>query len=395
MEKNQFLLSPVFCLHNNVVVLNQEEDSVTFGLLNENDELLKQRLEKAVDAKLKIDENKNGAIFVTVDKDEFNKQISWMFSHEGQNPIKKICEKNSLDFSENEAAALLDALIGNASKENATDIHIEKNLVRFRVKGNLISEIELSNERKLALIQRIKLLSCLNVVEHRRPQDGHFVFVSGEKRIFVRVSCLPIVGDFSTEDESVVLRLLDPDKIPLILDRLGFEENVLTEIKKYCQKENGLILISGATGSGKSTTAGAMLEEIRKNCGDSKKIISLEDPPEYVLKGVSQVQIQECHGLGFSEILRRSLRQDPDVIFIGEIRDKETAEIAVQAALTGHLVLATVHAGTIYQSLMRMYDFGVSAKLVNSVVSGIIVQKNVNGRIFANFQSFNPGDKVE
>ena len=197
------------------------------------------------------------------------------------------------------------------------------------------------------------------------------------------------------EEESVVMRLLDPAKIPLDLDKLGFEENQISVLKKFCALENGLLLICGATGSGKSTTAAAMLEEIRNNGKDSKKIISLEDPPEYFLEGVSQVQIQDCHGLGFTEVLKRSFRQDPDVIFIGEIRDGETAEIAVQAALTGHLVLATLHTGTIGQAVLRMYDLGVPPKLVNAVLSGIIVQRLVEGKLSARIQELNPADFLQ
>lgn len=393
-SKNQFFLSPVFCLHNGAVVLNQDENTVTFGLLNNDDEILKRRLENAVESKLKNSDSDGSSVFVSVNKEEFNKQISWMFAHEGEVPKSANINKDD-KFCDNEVAALLEALISNAVKENASDIHIEKNIVRFRIGGKLYKEIELSDDRKLEIVQRIKLLACLNVVEHRKPQDGHFVFVFGNKKIFIRVSCLPIVGSLVQEDESVVMRLLDPGRIPLRLDRLGFDENQIKDIKKFCDLENGLILICGATGSGKSTTAGAMLEEIKKGSNNTKKIISLEDPPEYVLDGVSQVQIQECHDLGFTEILRRTFRQDPDVIFIGEIRDKETAEIAVQAALTGHLVFATLHTGTVGQAVLRMYDLGVSPKLVNAVLCGIIVQHLVDGRLSAKILSLNPSDVVD
>ena len=391
-DKKDFALSPVFCLHNGAVVLNQDESSVVFGLLNENDEDLKSRLRKAVCSKLNVQET--GCDFVAVDKDAFNKQISWMFSHDGERPSEKFQPGKKEELSENEAAALLEALIGNAVKANATDIHIEGNVVRYRILGKLCHEIELGEERRNAVLQRIKLLAGLNVVEHRRPQDGHFAFFINDRRVFVRVSSLPTVGTVF-EEESVVMRLLDPAKIPLDLDKLGFEENQISVLKKICALENGLLLICGATGSGKSTTAAAMLEEIRNNGKDSKKIISLEDPPEYFLEGVSQVQIQDCHGLGFTEVLKRSFRQDPDVIFIGEIRDGETAEIAVQAALTGHLVLATLHTGTIGQAVLRMYDLGVPPKLVNAVLSGIIVQRLVEGKLSARIQELNPADFLQ
>lgn len=394
-NEKEFVLSSVFCLHNGVVVLDQDEKCITFGLLNEEDELLKKRLEHAVLAKLNFSDSENSTVFISVNRDEFNKQISSMFSHDNKTDDKNLDDKKNNELSENEAAALLDALIGNAIKECATDIHIEGNVVRYRVGGKLIREIELSNARRFALIQRVKLLSGLNVLEHRKPQDGNFVYKALKNNIFVRVSTLPTVGSFENEFESIVLRLLDPNRIPLVIEKLGFDEKQILQIKEFCNLENGLVLICGATGSGKSTTAGAMLEEIKNSCGGTKKIISLEDPPEYILDGVNQVQIQDCHGMGFSEVLRRVLRQDPDVIFVGEIRDRETAEIAVQAALTGHLVFATLHTGTISQGVLRMYDLGVSPKLVNAVLSGIIVQHIVDGKMFARIQSLNPADVIE
>ena len=394
-DGNAFTLSPVFCLHNGAVVLSQDEKSVSFGLLNEDDEILKRRLEKAVSAKLNVCGEENSSTFVSIDKDTFNKQISWMFSHDGEEGEKDFLKNRSVEISENEAAALLDALIGNALKSDATDIHIEGNVVRYRIRGKLCYEIELGDERRHALSQRIKLLSGLNVVESRRPQDGHFVLESNGKKIFVRVSTLPTVGAFSEDDESIVMRLLDPGKIPLDLNKLGFTGEQVLILKSFCLLENGLVLICGATGSGKSTTAGAMLEEIRNASGDAKKLISLEDPPEYILEGVSQVQILERHGLGFTDILKRTFRQDPDVIFIGEIRDKETAEIAVQAALTGHLVFATLHTGSIAQAVLRMYDLGASPRLVNSVLRGVIVQKMSEGKMSARIRSLNPADIID
>ncbi|MBO4320029.1 MAG: Flp pilus assembly complex ATPase component TadA [Treponema sp.] len=377
---SKFTLSPVFCLHNGAVVLRQDEDSVTIGLLDMSNIVLRCRLSHAVASQVRKNGRSASTFFELVSQDDFNRQISLLFSKEKNLGMKTpdIEEKNPI--SENEAEALLNALVGTALKAQATDIHIENSLVRFRICGELVKEIELDTERKKALVRRIKLLSHMNVVETRKGQDGQFVFKTRDSHdVFVRVSCVPSVGN----EESLVLRLLDTRRMPLCLDKLGFDDEQLAMIRELCRYSDGLILVCGATGSGKSTTAGAMLQEIRRQSIETKKILSLEDPPEYVLEGVTQIQVHDDSELSFHEMLRRSFRQDPDVIFIGEIRDSQTARVALQAAMTGHLVIATLHTGTLSQAVLRMQDLGAEPALIASVLRAVIVQRLVQRKLYA------------
>lgn len=400
MKKIDFFLSPVFCLHNGAVIIEKslEKKSITFGLLNFEDEYLKTRLSHAVHLKTNFLDKNFSVNFVKIEKDEFNLKISTLFceseSSSGfsgglrkQNDSSDVQEDSSYD--ENEARALLNSLILNAKELNATDIHVEDSAVRFRVKGCLGNKVPLEKESLNAVVQRIKLLSHLNVVENKRGQDGQFVFEDENlNKIFIRVSCIPSIGK-SGESESVVLRLLDASRAPLELCKLGFDLLQVEVLKRICLLQNGLVLICGPTGSGKSTTAGALLEEIRKDTCDTKKIISLEDPPEYVLPGVTQIKIKSEHDMDFSDALRRIFRQDPDVIMIGEIRDMATATIALQASLTGHLVIATLHTGTVKQAVLRMEQLVGNARFVSEVLKAVIAQKLDNGKLNAQIEVLN------
>ena len=382
MKKIDFFLSPVFCLHNGAVIIEKslEKKSITFGLLNFEDEYLKTRLSHAVHLKTNFLDKNFSVNFVKIEKDEFNLKISTLFceseSSSGfsgglrkQNDSSDVQEDSSYD--ENEARALLNSLILNAKELNATDIHVEDSAVRFRVKGCLGNKVPLEKESLNAVVQRIKLLSHLNVVENKRGQDGQFVFEDENlNKIFIRVSCIP-------------------SRVPLELCKLGFDLLQVEVLKRICLLQNGLVLICGPTGSGKSTTAGALLEEIRKDTCDTKKIISLEDPPEYVLPGVTQIKIKSEHDMDFSDALRRIFRQDPDVIMIGEIRDMATATIALQASLTGHLVIATLHTGTVKQAVLRMEQLVGNARFVNEVLKAVIAQKLDNGKLNAQIEVLN------
>ncbi|MBR6152831.1 MAG: Flp pilus assembly complex ATPase component TadA [Treponema sp.] len=384
---NKFSLSPVFCLHNGAVVLRQDQDSVTIGLLDLSNIVLRCRLSHAVSSQVRHNGKGAATLFELMTQDDFNRHISLMFSREKIIGIKPPEVQEKKDVSENEAEALLNALVGTALKGQATDIHIENNLVRFRISGELVKEIELDSDRKKALVRRIKLLSHMNVVETRRGQDGQFVFKTSDSQdVYIRVSCVPSVGD----EESVVLRLLDTRRMPLLLDKLGFDDEQLEMLRGLCRCCDGLVLLCGATGAGKSTTAGAMLQEIRRQSIDTKKILSLEDPPEYVLEGVTQIQVHEEGGVSFQEMLRRAFRQDPDVIFIGEIRDSQTARVALQAAMTGHLVIATLHTGTLSQAVLRMQDLGAEPALLVSVLRAVVVQRLVQRKLYAQVRVLTP-----
>jgi type IV pilus assembly protein PilB len=289
-------------------------------------------------------------------------------------------EKERADISsitESEEApviALVNLIILRAVKEGASDIHIEpfgeETLkVRYRIDGILHDVMSLPRKLQLAVISRIKIMSDLDIAERRLPQDGRIqVNVTGRK-INIRVSILPAVTG-----ESAVLRILDPSSILLELDSLGFSPDILPKFTSLIKKPNGIILVTGPTGSGKSTTLYTTLNLLNST---EKKIMTIEDPVEYRLKGISQVQAKPKIGLTFAAGLRSFLRQDPDIMLVGEIRDKETAEIAVQAALTGHIVLSTLHTNDAPSSVIRLIDMGIEPFLISSSVIGIIAQRLV------------------
>ena len=215
-----------------------------------------------------------------------------------------------------------------------------------------------TNMPKESSIQRIKFLAGMNVLEKRRSQDGHFVYGETEP-VFVRVSTAGVVGSKNIEsEESIVIRLLDTKRLPLSMEKLGFNKSQLVKIKELSSNPNGLIIICGPTGAGKSTTAASLLLELEEIRNSSVKIISLEDPPEYIIPGVTQIQIDEKSGNSFSDALMHIFRQDPDVLMIGEIRDENSAAVAVRAALTGHLVIATLHTSTAAGVILRLENLG-------------------------------------
>ncbi len=264
-------------------------------------------------------------------------------------------------------------LIAQAFDQRASDIHIEPEeysvQIRFRIDGILYKRFTLPRERFNAIASRIKLVSGMDIAEHRLPQDGRLdTRVSGEA-LDIRVSALPGVYG-----ESVVMRLLPKEKQSFKLDTLGMEPENLGQIQRWAREPHGIILVTGPTGSGKSTTLYAVLDSI--NDGE-RKIITVENPVEYRLRGITQVQTQEEIGYDFARALRSILRQDPDVVMIGEIRDGETAEIAIQASLTGHLVLSTLHTNDAASAFTRLIDMGVEPFLVATPVRAVMAQRLV------------------
>lgn len=254
---------------------------------------------------------------------------------------------------------------------SASDIHIEpgvsKITVRFRVDGLLQTSLELPKKVHAAVVARIKILSSLRLDERRKPQDGRFSATFDDRKIDFRVSVLP-----TNHGEKVVMRILDTAKGVNSLENTGISAHNLDSIKRMVNEPYGIILISGPTGSGKSTTLYAMLEEIDKQ---SKNVLSLEDPVEYDIEGVSQSQVRPEIGYTFATGLRSALRQDPDVILVGEIRDKETARLAIQAALTGHLVLSTIHTNNSIGVIPRLIDMGIDPYLIAPTLKLAIAQR--------------------
>ena len=271
------------------------------------------------------------------------------------------------------AARMLDLVMIQAIRDRASDIHFEpdeKTLrVRFRIDGFLYESLTLPKQIHPALTSRIKILAEMDIAETRLPQDGNFN-VKLEKRSFeIRVSTFPTIYG-----ENVVLRILDQTSSLFKLDDLGFSEEVLTHFKQLIRKSNGIILVTGPTGSGKTTTLYALLNMINSK---EKNIITIEDPVEYRLALIRQTQVNPKAGITFATGLRSILRQDPDIIMIGEIRDLDTSEIAMQSALTGHLVLSTLHTNDAPEAISRLMDIGVEPYLISSSVIGVLAQRLV------------------
>lgn len=268
---------------------------------------------------------------------------------------------------------VLSAILDYAAKNRASDIHIEpleKELkIRCRIDGVLREVMKLPKSTEPPLVSRIKILSNLKIDEHRTPQDGQFsVHISG-RDIDLRIAISPVVWG-----EQVVIRLLDKSGTSLRLEDMGYKGRALRTIRKGLERPNGMILTSGPTGSGKSTSLYALIQEIMN---DEINIVTLEDPVEYKMPGINQIQVNADVGLTFAAGLRSILRQDPDVVMVGEIRDKETATLAVQAALTGHLVFSTLHTNSSAGILPRLLDMGIEPFLIASTVHTVIGQRLV------------------
>lgn len=267
----------------------------------------------------------------------------------------------------------LSTILDYAAKNRASDIHIEplehELKIRCRIDGVLREIMKLPKSTEPPLVSRIKILANLKIDEHRIPQDGQFTIQSDGKAIDLRIAISPVVWG-----EQVVIRLLDKSGTTLKLEDMGYKGRALRAIREGIKSSNGMVLTSGPTGSGKSTSMYALIQEIKS---DSINIVTLEDPVEYKVDGVNQIQVNADVGLTFASGLRSILRQDPDVVMVGEIRDKETAQLAVQAALTGHLVFSTLHTNSAAGILPRLLDMGIEPFLIASTVRTVIGQRLV------------------
>lgn len=363
-----FSLSSKFCAYNKLVQLENTQSSFVVGMSQENEDI-KNIIIKNFNQK--NSNNKKMLLFKKISTDECFRKLSKEFS----NPLllKNIEKKEKAinHFDDVPIKNILNSMLVECIENNGSDIHLQKwkdfYEVQFRINGNMKTQSQLSSEIGEAVIQRIKVLSNLELAEKRKCQDGRFAFEKEEYEAEIRVSIVPCFFG-----ESLVLRVLDRKKKLNSFSELGFSKSQEKQLEKIVKSDAGLVLICGPTGSGKTTSLSSILREIQKL---DKKIISLEDPVEYLIPNVTQVQINKKLGLDFPFLLRNIIRQDPDVIAVGEIRDSETAKLAVQTALTGHLVLATLHTDSPQDSFYRLIDMGVPAYLLTAVLKWVIVQK--------------------
>ena len=271
------------------------------------------------------------------------------------------------------AVRLLNLIVGEAIKRGASDIHFDPEerglIIRLRVDGVLQTHLQPSTELQSPLITRIKVMAKMDIAERRLPQDGRIKMRMGAKVIDFRVSTIPVANG-----ERVVLRLLDKGNIILGLEYMGMPQRVLNPFRNLISCSEGLILVTGPTGSGKTTTLYSALSELKSS---ETNIMTIEDPIEYRLSGIAQIGVHPKIGLTFATGLRHILRQDPDIIMIGEIRDKETAEIAIQSALTGHLVLSTLHTNDACSAVTRLVDMGIEPYLISSCCLCALAQRLV------------------
>ena len=354
-----------------VIPLSLEDNHLTIAMANSFDVIALDEIQKMTRAYVDV---------LSATESEISSAIDQHYGIKGESPdlleeIIHVAESGSV--SEEDLARqspivrLVDQLIIKGVKDGATDIHLEpeeKTLrVRYRIDSILQAGPSIPKSLQAPTIARIKIMSGLNISEHRLPQDGKIRFYMGKKGIDLRVSTFPTVFG-----ENVVLRILDKSRLILGLDKLGFTTQNSDIFKKLLKKSNGIILVTGPTGSGKTTTLYSALFYINSM---EKNIITLEDPVEYELPLICQSQINPKAGLNFATGLRSILRQDPDIILVGEMRDAETAEMAIRSALTGHLVFSTLHTNDAAGAIPRLLDMGMEPFLIASSLIGIIAQR--------------------
>ncbi|MCX5923874.1 MAG: type II secretion system ATPase GspE [Candidatus Dependentiae bacterium] len=293
---------------------------------------------------------------------------------EGELDLGSIDEQDVLSMaSKTPVVKLVNHILFQAVKREASDIHIEpyekEVRVRYRVDGVMFSALNPPKRIQSALISRIKIMANLNIAEKRKPQDGRIEIKAAGKEIDIRVSVLPVIYG-----ERVVMRLLDKSKTFVKLETLGFSPRDFSVLEHAISQPNGIVLVSGPTGSGKTTTLYSILSRVNS---PEVNLVTVEDPVEYQISGINQVQVNEKIGLTFAAALRSILRQDPDIIMIGEARDTETVQIAIQASLTGHLVFSTIHTNNAPATITRLIDMGIEPFLIASSVTAILAQRLV------------------
>lgn len=360
-------------LHSNKVFpLKQNDGCIDIAIADPSDKSLIEVIESISEMQINV--------FIGCEKDIVS-SIEDLYDTGGDDDDTNIIESDVTDDIEKLQELALEApvirlvnnILNKALEMKVSDIHIEmfenQPKLRYRKDGVLIEQPPPARDLYLATINRIKIMSKLNIAEKRLPQDGRLRLKVGGNEIDLRVSVIPMLYG-----ECIVLRILDKSSVSLDLQKLGFEGNMLEKIRRLIKKPEGMILVTGPTGSGKTTTLYAALREI---ISPSIKIITIEDPVEYSLTGVNQIQVNQKIGLSFASGLRSILRHDPDAILVGEIRDKDTASISIQSALTGHLVLSTLHTNNAASTFGRLLDMGVEDYLISTCVIAVLAQRLV------------------
>jgi MSHA biogenesis protein MshE len=361
------------------IALEDSRESLLVGMADPTDIFAYDELSRVLRRPLRFAVVKESELLKTIDRvyrrteeiSDLAQELQQELTAQGGVDLAALAETEGL--TDAPVVKLLQSMFEDAVQVNASDIHIEPDekevRIRFRLDGVL--RVQTTADRRIAsaLVSRVKLMANLDISEKRLPQDGRTNIRIRDKSIDVRVSTMPV-----QYGESVVLRLLNPFSGVLGLEQVGMPKNILDRFRRLIHNPNGMVLVTGPTGSGKTTTLYAALKELNK---PEFKILTVEDPVEYRLAGINQVQVNTRIELSFARVLRSMLRQDPDIILVGEMRDQETAEIGLRAAMTGHLVLSTLHTNDAISTALRLTDMGVEPFMVAASLRGIISQRLV------------------
>jgi type IV pilus assembly protein PilB len=374
-------LTPEFCKKNGVIPLRTEGQRIVVATTQPDNITLMDAVREKLGASTKIvlttEFDIRGAMELIGEKSEPAADVSEILADvdDGDVQVQENKDKDDAnaekDAKESPVIRYVNHIIQLALQQGASDIHVEpsekKLKVRFRIDGEMYEVLNPPTSMSAAITSRLKIMANLAIDQRRLPQDGRIRATVSGKKIDLRVSTLPCVGG-----EKTVMRILNDKSISVTLDQLGFDDDTLTIWKKQIEAPHGVVLVTGPTGSGKTTTLYASLGTLDKN---GMNISTVEDPVEYTLDGITQSQMHEKIGMTFGAALRALLRQDPDVILLGEIRDHETAHIAVQAALTGHLVLSTLHTNDAPSSITRLVNIGLEPFLVGAAINAVLAQR--------------------
>ncbi|WJW75534.1 GspE/PulE family protein [Thiohalobacter sp. IOR34] len=360
------------------LVLKKTDNGLLVGMADPTDIFAYDELRRILKQPIELAVVKESDLLQAIDQAySGGAELSTLASEVGQELAENAFDLGELgvDSSQSDAPVvrLIQTMFEDAVRQHASDIHIEpdEEVLRIRRRIDGVLHEQVMNEKRIAgaVISRLKLMAGANISEKRLPQDGRFTLHVHGRRIDVRLATMP-----TQHGEAVVMRLLDQDENLLSLEQLGMPDEMLPRFRQLVHRPHGLVLVTGPTGSGKTTTLYAALSELNR---PQKKIITVEDPVEIQLPRVNQVQVNARIGLDFASVLRTALRHDPDIILVGEIRDHETGEIALRAALTGHLVLSTLHTNSAVDSALRLIDMGMEPYLIASSVHAIMAQRLV------------------